>query len=49
MFDKILNISQFLNIYARITQDSEQNALLQIFDRVLNMPLVLKLQGYREL
>ena len=33
--------------YARVTQGSEQNAPLKISDRVLNMPLVLKWQGYR--
>ena len=35
--------------YARLTQGFEQNVLLQTFDRVLNMPLVFKWQGYREL
>ena len=35
--------------YARVTQSSEQNAQLEIFDRVLNTPLFLKCQGYREL
>ena len=35
--------------YARVTQGSEKNAPLQIFDRVLNMPLVFKWHGYREL
>ena len=34
--------------YPRVTQSSEQNAPLQIFDRVLNMPQVLKWQGYRK-
>ena len=35
--------------YVWVTQDFEQNAPLYIFDRVLNMPAVLKWQGYREL
>ena len=34
--------------YDRFTQGSEQNALLQIFDKVVNIPLVPKWQGYRE-
>ena len=32
-----------------VTYGSEQNAPLEIFDSVLNMLLVLKWQGYREL
>ena len=35
--------------YVRFTQGSEQNAPLQIFYRVLNIPQDLKWQGYREL
>ena len=34
--------------YSRITQSSEQSAPLYLFDRVLNMSLVLKCQGYRK-
>ena len=34
--------------YVRVTYGSEQNAPLYIFDNLLNMPLVLKWQGYRE-
>ena len=34
--------------YARVTQAFEQNTPLEIFDRVLNMHLVLKWQGYRK-
>ena len=34
--------------YARVAQNSEQNAPLEIFDRVVNMPLVLKWQGCRK-
>ena len=52
MDDRIPNIPQVLNMkgskYVRIAQGSEQNAPLQIFDRVLNIPLVLKWQEYRE-
>ena len=51
MLDRIQNIGQALNAnskYVRVTQGSEQNASLQIFDRTPNMPLVLKWQGYGE-
>ena len=34
--------------YAMVTQGSEQNAPLYLFDSVLNMPLVLKWNAYRE-
>ena len=34
-------------IYVRVTQGAEQNAPLQISDRVLNMSLVFKWQSYR--
>ena len=34
--------------YSRVTQSSEQNAPLKISDRVLNITLVLKWQGYRK-
>ena len=34
--------------YVTVIQGSKKNALSQIFDRVLNMPLVLKQQGYRK-
>ena len=35
--------------YARVTQCSEKNVPLLIFHSVVNTPLVLKCQGYREL
>ena len=35
--------------YDRVTQGFEQNAPLSIFDRILNMSLVLKWQDYRKL
>ena len=33
--------------YVGVTYGSEQNASLEIFDSALNMPLVLKRQGYK--
>ena len=33
--------------YTRVLQRSEENTPLWIFERILNMPLVRKWQGYR--
>ena len=57
MFGRVLNIRRFqvhkekdyTRLHKRVAQDSKQNAPLEIFHRVLNMPIVLKWQGYKEL
>ena len=52
-YARVLNILGFwiwrVSKYVRITHGPGQNAPLSIFDGVLNMPLVLKRQGYRSL